>query len=887
VVFVATVRMVLPLDAQGAAVAAVGGKGASLSRLACAGLPVPPGFCVTTLAYCDFAERDERRQQIAEVLATVDASGPATFAAASHRLGEMFAAWPVGDFTVESVTGMYAGMGDRVAVAVRSSATTEDLADLSFAGQHTSYLNVRGEAAVLAAVKRCWASLWSPRAIGYRAQHGRIDDDVSMAVVVQRLVVADAAGVLFTADPVTGDRGHVVINANWGLGESVVSGQVSPDIITVGRASGRAGSYEIGSKAVMTVLTSDGTREQDTAAGRRAAAVLSGDEAAELARTGLAVEKLYGQPVDVEWARADGQFFVLQARPVTSQPPAHELPASQAPPSRAGGLTGVQPGEEWNDTLDGDYLWTNGNLGEAIPDVMTPATWSFIELFMTRAINPPHVGDYHGYGRVAGRFYTNFSMSVALSALAGLPKKRFLALTEPVFGKLPPGVEVPRVRLPRFKIIRMTVPLGFANMRRLNKARKGLENFVAAAPDRCDALRAGIGRIDDHAALAALWSSHVEPLFVEASDMLTAGAVGTAGLALLTVPRRLATLIGPADAAVLLSGQEPGQADLASLGPAVALSRLAHGEIDRDTFLRQYGHRGPHELEVSVPRPAEDPAWIDRELSGLSAAAEGARARLARQRAAREAIWSKLAKQPKQAARARTMVARWAVVARAREATRSELVRSMWVLRAWVLRAGELTGHGDDVFFLSYPEILDVLRGDRSPLSAVPARRASYQTYRALPPYPAVIRGRFDPVRWAADPARRTDYYDEHATAAPPGPDGDTVTGFPGAAGVVEGVARVIASAEDAGQLGDGEILVTTSTNIGWTPIFPRAAAVVTDVGAPLSHAAIVARELGLPAVVGCGNATMRLHSGDRIRVDGGQGTVEVLSRRSSTPAVQ
>ena len=202
----------------------------------------------------------------------------------------------------------------------------------------------------------------------------------------------------------------------------------------------------------------------------------------------------------------------------------------------------------------------------------------------------------------------------------------------------------------------------------------------------------------------------------------------------------------------------------------------------------------------------------------------------------------------------------------------------MWVTRTWVLRAGELTGHSDDLFFLGLPEILALLGGDPSSLLKVPVRRATYETYRALPPYPALIRGHFDPIRWAADPNRRSDYYDERAVATKPD---DTITGFPGAAGVVEGSVRVLRTPEEGAQLGDGEILVTTVTNIGWTPIFPRAAAVVTDVGAPISHAAIVARELGIPAVVGCGNATMRLHSGDWVRVDGGKGTVEVLRQAS------
>lgn len=188
--------------------------------------------------------------------------------------------------------------------------------------------------------------------------------------------------------------------------------------------------------------------------------------------------------------------------------------------------------------------------------------------------------------------------------------------------------------------------------------------------------------------------------------------------------------------------------------------------------------------------------------------------------------------------------------------------------------AGELTSKGEDLFFLSIEEILALLGGDEAALTTVPTRRATYERYSALPPLPALIRGHFDPFKWVADPQRRSDVFDERGQAAPAR---QTITGFLGAAGIVEGRARVVVSPEEGDQLQLGEILVTTQTNVGWTPLFPRAAAVVTDVGAPLSHAAIVARELGIPAVVGCGNATMRLHSGDWLRVDGGKGTVEVL----------
>jgi pyruvate,water dikinase len=198
-------------------------------------------------------------------------------------------------------------------------------------------------------------------------------------------------------------------------------------------------------------------------------------------------------------------------------------------------------------------------------------------------------------------------------------------------------------------------------------------------------------------------------------------------------------------------------------------------------------------------------------------------------------------------------------------------------MRAFALRAGELTGVGEDVFFLTKDEVLSLLAGDDSVRGFIPLRKETYERYRALPPYPTIIVGRFDPFKWAADPNRRSDIFDASAPAAPRSDSSDTITGFAGALGVVEGIVRRLDNLEDSDQLQPGEILVTTMTNIGWTPLFPRLAAIITDLGAPLSHAAIVARELGIPAVVGCGDATMRLKTGDRVRVDGGKGYVEVL----------
>ncbi len=852
----AQVALVMALDDPGAAPEVVGGKGAALAGLARAGFRVPPGFHVTTSAYVDFVAGAGLREPVLVAMSAVDVSDAATFDAASARIGELFAAQPLPPPTAAAIAGAYACLGDDMPVAVRSSATVEDLPGMSAAGQHDTYLNVRGEAAVLDSVKRCWASLWSARAIGYRARRGVEPGEVSIAVVVQQLVPAEAAGVMFTIDPVGGAR-EVVISANWGLGESVVGGDVTPDVAVVDRSSGALVTYHVGSKETMIVADGPATRATGTPADLRSAAVLLPRQAGELARVGLAIEKLYGEPVDVEWALSAGELSVVQARPITTP----------------GSRPAAGHGERWNDSLDGDYLWSNGNLGEALPDVMSPATWSFVRLFMTRMTFPPSLPGYRGYGRIGGRFYANVSMSISLEALAGISPRRFVTLFGPVLGKLPPVKDIPRPRLPRWKATRLTVVATAAMLRRVKASQKRMPEFLADAPSRTERLLAEIQQTTDAAVLASLWPEKVRPLVVEAGDMLSAAVLH--GTTLLSSPVKLAELVGKADSALLLSGQPTEGTPLASLGPVTALARLARGEIDRGTFARQYGHRSSHEMELSIPRPAEDPAWIDDQLAALHDTARDADALLASQEAARAAAWERLARRdPKKAAAARKLIARWAPLARDREAARSEVARSVWVTRAWVRRAGELTGHGDDLFFLKLQETFDLLRDDPAPLAKVPARRASYETYQALPPYPALIRGRFDPVRWAADPNRRSDCYDERAQ--PIKPD-DTITGFPGAAGVVEGIARVLRASEDAAQLRDGEILVTMVTNIGWTPIFPRAAAIVTDVGAPLSHAAIVARELGIPAVVGCGNATMRLHSGDRVRVDGSKGAVEVL----------
>ena len=326
-----------------------------------------------------------------------------------------------------------------------------------------------------------------------------------------------------------------------------------------------------------------------------------------------------------------------------------------------------------------------------------------------------------------------------------------------------------------------------------------------------------------------------------------------------------------------------------SLGPLTGLGKVARGEMSREAYLEAYGHRGVNENEYAWPRPLEDPAWLDRQLAEFAEAPVDIDALLAKQQAAFAAAWERFrARYPRKAKSMRLRLEQAAQAARQREAVRSEATRSAMAIRAFALRAGELTGVGEDVFFLTIYEVLVTPCGRRL---GPPVHPPAQGDLRALPRPSALPDDHRRPIRslpvgGGPKPAQRHLRSRMRAPssgdAAPAGASHhedttDIIKGFAGALGIVEGTVRRLDRLEDSDQLQPGEILVTTMTNIGWTPLFPRVAAIVTDLGAPLSHAAIVARELGIPAVVGCGDATMRLKTGDRVRVDGGQGLVEIL----------
>jgi len=725
--------------------------------------------------------------------------------------------------------------GDQsAAFAVRSSALSEDSAQASFAGEFETVLDVHTDEAIRAAIRTVRQSRKSERVQAYSRAHG-LDYRHEMAVVVMQLVHTDISGVLFTADPVSGSYEHMTGNFVYGFGEELVSGEADPFTFTLSRPKGRY----------------NGPRELKRFARK-------------LYKLASRLEKELEAPQDIEWAIADGKLHLLQSRPITTL--------------RGFNLvTG-----EWNSSLQGDFLWTNVNAAEARPDVMTPFTWTFGDVI--RAANQPIPGNYPFVGNIGGRIYMNVTITLSMFRAIGMSPKRMIKRMVDLLGPIPEGMEVPLFPFPLSPFF-AAFPGIRATMQEEKEAAAKIPDFLATNPDWCREMRQRIQSAQTGEELLALLHDEIMPYFVESGLMMT-GATRGFSRAAPKLRRKLTKLVGEADANTLLSNlssdTDPttGSGLMASMGPVVGVAKVARGEMSRQEYLERYGHRGPHEMELSIPRPAEDPNWLDQQLAEYAKSPVDVDALLAKRRTEVDAAWERfVSRYPRKAKSMKAQLDKIPPAARLREAVRSESTRTYGVIRDWAVRAGKLLGVGDDVFFLTHEEVLETLAGDEAALSAaqshIPARREMHAQYSALPPYPSIIRGRFDPFQWAGDPGRRNDIFDAHAPV--PVSTSDTITGFAGAAGRVEGRVRILDRPEDGDQLQDGEILVAVTTNVGWTPIFPQAGAVVTDVGAPLSHAAIVARELGVPAVVGCVEATTRLRTGDRVRVDGGQGVVKIL----------
>lgn len=847
----------------------VGGKGANLGELVKNDFPIPEGFCITVDVYKDMI--DGLQGEIKKKIKTIDWDKPSDIDKKSLQIKELIIKQPVSAKLQEEIIAAYGKLSDSnqhnmVAVAVRSSATAEDLPEASFAGQHETYLNVTGNKELISRVKACWASLWNTRAMFYRHKQNYDHTLVYLSVVIQKMVESEVAGVAFSADPLNGHRDEIQITSSYGLGEVVVSGSVTPDSFILNKKSLSISSKKIGTKEKELLGTGGSTQMYDVSMERRNKYSLSDHQLIELGEMVRRVEEHYGCPQDIEWAFSKGRLYLLQARPITT-------------------LNGKNSFiDKWNDSLTGDYLWSNVNFGEAIHQVMTPLSWS-VQKFIAGSwkILP----GYQPFGIIAGRPYVNISIFASFLHALGKSRKAILEFLEgTLYTQIPKEMQIPIISLSLWTKTSLLFNLIKMQLKQKRVIEK-LPRYLTTNPAWCSKMQEQIQAVNNEDELTLLWQSEISPHLAKGVWNVM-GSVSNSTEHTIKLRRKLTEWVGLDDADRLISNLSSssdltsGSGLLASLGPLLGIAKVACGEMDRSEYLTQYGHRGSNEFELSALRPVEDPSWLDEKLEQFRKIPVDVEALLAKQRAEVDAAWNRFkATHPRKARKMRRYIDEVAPRARLREAVRSEYVRERWIARTFALRAGQLVGLGDDIFFLNIEEVLDVLSGYESAVKLIPARKETYRSYSALPAYPSIILGSFDPFKWAADPNQRNDIYCDYESTSSNynlnEEQSNIIFGSPGSAGRIEGVVRRLNSLEEGEQLKKGEILVTSKTDINWTLLFPRTAAIVTDVGAPLSHAAIVARELGIPAVVGCGNATMRLNTGDRVVVDGGRGIVMIM----------
>jgi rifampicin phosphotransferase len=885
--------LVLPFeDIARDALALVGGKAANLGVLTRAGLPVPPGVCVTTEAYREVAE-GAALSALMDAIAGTPATNTERLA---HLAGQMRAAVlaaPVPAHVTAAVIAGYEELGSNVPVAVRSSATAEDLPFASFAGQQDTYLNVVGADAVVAAVRRCWASLWTDRAVAYRATQKIDPHSVRLAVVIQKMVESAIAGVLFTANSVTGRRRQAVIDASPGLGEAVVSGAVNPDHFVVDTASGEILERRIGDKRVAIRSKRDGGTERIESSSA-SQACLTDAQIRALAALGARVEAHYGSPQDTEWAiDADGTLWLTQARPITTLFP---LPANA--PSTAADLR----------------VYFCFSVAQGLYRPITPmglAAFRVLASSVSELLGFPVAEPKAGpkrYAEAGQRVFADLT-GVLRSRAGRALMPRVLDVMEArsavILRRL---CEDPRLSLTNRSLtsfVRRVLRIAFRFRVPVTAAR------AMASPDAAHRRALGIGtelearlRVRDSATAEerlAFVEQHLLHDFVLLVPRIMPAAV--AGFAMLrlaaallgddaeagelqtvmrSLPHNVTTEMDlalwdvsqqiradPAAAAAIRAGSTD---DLAGRYLAGTLPRVAQAAVAG--FLARYGHRAVAEIDLGVPRWSEDPRHILGVIANylkVEDADQAPAAVFARGAAAAEAMIDALAARAARRGRLRARIVRFGLErARAlvglRELPKYYLIVAMAALRRQVAIVGEQLARekridrADDIFYLGLEEAGDGLRG-RELRGIVAERRASYAQELGRRHVPRVL------LSDGTEP--------EMEVTASTKADG-AMSGTPASAGVVTGVARVILDPVGA-HLEPGEILVAPSTDPGWTPLFLIAGGLVMEMGGANSHGAVVAREYGIPAVVGVPDATLHITNGQRIAVDGSAGTVSVV----------
>ncbi|RLB42604.1 MAG: hypothetical protein DRH30_04525 [Deltaproteobacteria bacterium] len=868
------IESVVPRRASG-----YGGKARGLAALARAGFPVPAAYAmpgwVGDSFFSSVLEIEDRPRALL--------NSPYVPEARLQSIAERVREATLPQDVVRSVSDALLALTNEGATsfAVRSSAMHEDQEGASAAGMHSTLLNLMREDEVLDAIKVCWSSLFRPRVLSYLRALGE-DIPVSVGVVIQAMVPTEVSGVLFTANPLTGDAGEVVINAAYGLGSAVVDGRVTPDTYRVDKATGQLRDQIIGDKAQQTVLErSGGVREVAVARAQRERPALSEQQLLQLTDLATRIESHFGDPRDVEWGIAEHQIYVLQARPVV-------VPST-------GSRRGSRRDRPWDRRK---IVWSNANVGEALPGVVTPLTWSvlsqFSDLGFRRAFGAMGCTvprDAELVGDFRGRIYINLTeFSSVMSQVPWIHPSTLVRLGGGQYASELDEVVAERSSTGFFLRLPQTVSRYVRENFRLQARVDDFQSYFSDERMRINGIDP---RLLEPSGLDRMLGDVEHLLDETGSIMLTAYAnLLTAVLVLIGVLRTFARDQGSGFYRELLSGLQdvasarPGfvlrhVAELARDEPEVA-ERIRTAELSELTvaglpagptrdalrrFVEDYGYRGIREAEIAAPRWSEDPtvmfAAIRSHLSSPTDLDHRVRD-LRRTREEAEERFKKSVPFPLRPSVTKLLhvVRRFT---RMREDLRGHVVEVLGMFRRVALEASrriearEPEAGPDAAFFLTLAEVRRVFHDENERVAIrVQRRRLEYERNQALPEPPSTFVG-FPP--------------DDAGVAS----TSKRLRGLAASGGVAEGRVRILRDPSQAADFKRGEVLVVAAADTGWAPLFLAASGVVTELGGPLSHAAIILREYGVPAVVNVTNATRSLRDGDLIRLDGDVGTVERL----------
>ena len=843
-------------------IAVVGGKAAHLAELSrIGGIRVPAGFCVTADAFRRIVAEAPTIDGQLDRLSRLKPNDREAISELSAEVRRTLDGIAVPDDLAAAITRGLARLGLQAACAVRSSATAEDLPTASFAGQQDTYLNVVGPAAILEHVRRCWASLFTERAVTYRLRNGFDHRKVHMAVVVQRMVFADAAGILFTADPVTSNRKIVSVEAAFGLGEALVSGLTNPDVYKV--RHGEIIARTIAAKRLAIHASPAGGTERHTIdPEQQRHPALTDAQVVRLAQLGRRIEAHFACPQDIEWCLVDDDFQIVQSRPITTLFP----------------IPKCGDGE--------NHVYVSVGHQQMMTDPMKPLGISFWEMTAPRPM-----------AEAGGRMFVD--VTEALASRAGV--LALLGRSDPLIGDALQTILDRGDFIPSLENNGPATPAAPSASVEIDPA------VVAQLIERSEASIAAVKRdIQTKSGSALFEFIHADiqelkrSLFASESLQVIMAAME----ATWWLNDRLLAWLGEKNAADTLSRSVPNNitsemglalldvADVIRPHPNVVafleqvddedfldgLPRLAGGRAARAAiraWLDRYGMRGVGEIDITRPRWCERPrTLLPLILGNIRNFEHGAgkrRFEQGRQEAtqAEHELLARVRALPdgeQKAHEARRMIDRVRTFIGYREYPKYGRVRRHFIYKQALLeeaerlvRAGVLR-EKDDIFYLTFDELHDVVRTNRVDDQLIRSRKDAFQSYRALTP-PRVLTSDGEVITGAY---RRDNL-----------PDG-AIVGLPVSAGVVEGRARVILDMANA-ELAPGDILVTVYTDPSWTPLFVAIKGLVTEVGGLMTHGAVIAREYGLPAVVGAEDATRLIRDGQQIRVHGTDGYVEVL----------